>query len=50
MERRRNTNWLEKPISVYEVNLGSWKRDWNRHNGWIDYRTLAHDLVAYCRR
>jgi 1,4-alpha-glucan branching enzyme len=49
MERRRHTNWLEKPISVYEVHLGSWKRDWNRHNGWIDYRTLAHDLVAYCQ-
>jgi len=49
MERRKNTNWLEKPISVYEVHLGSWKRDWNRHNGWMDYRTLAHDLVAYCQ-
>ena len=49
MERRRHTNWLERPISVYECHLGSWKRDWNRHNGWIDYRTLAHELVAYCQ-
>lgn len=48
MNRRRETNWLEKPISVYEVHLGSWKRDWNRHNGWLDYKTLAHELVKYC--
>jgi 1,4-alpha-glucan branching enzyme len=49
MARRRETNWLEKPISVYECHLGSWKKDWNRHNGWMDYRTLAHELVAYCQ-
>jgi 1,4-alpha-glucan branching enzyme len=49
MERRRNTNWLEKPISVYEVHLGSWKCDRNRHHGWMDYRTLAQELVAYCK-
>jgi len=36
MERRQHTNWLEKPISVYEFHLGSWKRDLEPHNGWID--------------
>jgi 1,4-alpha-glucan branching enzyme len=49
MARRRETNWLEKPISVYECHLGSWKRDWNRHHGWMSYRDLAHELVKYCQ-
>jgi len=49
MERRKDVNWLERPVSIYEVHLGSWKRDWNRHNGWMDYRTLAEELVAYCQ-
>jgi 1,4-alpha-glucan branching enzyme len=49
MQRRKETNWLERPISVYECHLGSWKKDWNRNNGWMDYRTLAHELVNYCQ-
>lgn len=49
MERRAAGNPLEQPISVYEVHLGSWKRDHERHNGWLNYRDLAHQLVAYCQ-
>ena len=26
MARRQQTNWLERPLSFYEVHLGSWKR------------------------
>jgi 1,4-alpha-glucan branching enzyme len=48
MHQRANTNQLEKPISVYEVHLGSWKRGAGRHHGWLNYRDLAHQLVAYC--
>jgi len=49
MDRRANTNQLEKPISIYEVHLGSWRRGANRHHGWLNYRELAHQLVAYCQ-
>jgi 1,4-alpha-glucan branching enzyme len=49
MERRAHTNPLEKPILVYEVHLGSWRRGANRHHGWLNYRELAHQLVAYCQ-
>jgi 1,4-alpha-glucan branching enzyme len=39
---------LDKPMNVYEVHLGSWKRA-PETNGFLNYRDLAHDLVAYCR-
>ena len=46
LETREKTNWLEEPVSVYEVHLGSWKRpgdDRIYHN----YRELAHLLADY---
>ncbi len=49
MERRASSNVLEKPISIYEVHLGSWRRGANRHHGWLNYRELAQQLVAYCQ-
>lgn len=49
MERRRNTNPLDQPISIYEVHLGSWRRNHDRLHGWMNYRELAHQLVEYCR-
>ena len=48
IERRRETNPLEGPISVYEVHLGSWKKSAEGINGWLSYRELAHQLVEYC--
>jgi 1,4-alpha-glucan branching enzyme len=49
MERRAKTNAHEQPLSVYEVHLGSWRRGANRHHGWLNYKELAHQLVAYCQ-
>jgi 1,4-alpha-glucan branching enzyme len=49
MDRRASTNQMERPISIYEVHLGSWRRGANRHHGWLNYRELAHQLVAYCQ-
>ncbi len=37
---------LDRPFSVYEVHLGSWRRADGEHLG---YRELAHQLVDYCR-
>lgn len=35
-----------KPMTIYEVHLGSWKRE----NGkFINYRTLAVELASYCQ-
>ncbi len=48
MEKRRRSQPLEQPISVYEVHLGSWRRQADRRHGWLNYRDLAHELVKYC--
>ena len=43
---RRAANGLERPISIYEVHLGSWRR--RLDNGfWLTYRELAEELVDY---
>ncbi len=48
MSKRASVNSLDKPISVYEVHLGSWKKriDENRS---LTYKELAEDLVNYLK-
>ena len=48
MERRGQTNWLERPISAYEVHLESWMRGPNGLP--LTYRELAERLIPYVRR
>jgi 1,4-alpha-glucan branching enzyme len=45
---RSTRNWLESPISVYEVHLGSWRRPGDDPTRWMSYRELAHQLAEYC--
>ena len=47
MEYRKDKNGLNKPYSVYEVHLGSWKR--NKNNEFMSYLELAEDLVKYVK-
>jgi 1,4-alpha-glucan branching enzyme len=49
MYERDNSNSFEKPISIYEVHLGSWKRVSNDENGFHTYRELADMLVEYVK-
>ncbi len=49
MDRRRATNWHEKPISVYEVHLGSWRRVPSEYNRNLTYRELADTLLPYVK-
>ncbi|MDR2340450.1 MAG: 1,4-alpha-glucan branching protein GlgB [Deltaproteobacteria bacterium] len=45
MAGRPKANQLTKPLSIYEVHLGSWRR---RPDGtWKDYREAADELVPY---
>ncbi|MBZ4035001.1 1,4-alpha-glucan branching protein GlgB [Flavobacterium sp. 17A] len=47
MKNRKEKNGLDKPYSVYEVHLGSWKRA--DHNRFLSYLELADDLVKYVK-
>jgi 1,4-alpha-glucan branching enzyme len=47
MERRQSANGREAPISVYEVHLGSWRRNPGEGNRYLTYRELAAQLVPY---
>lgn len=47
MGYRKDKNGLDKPYSVYEVHLGSWKK--NVDNTFLTYKDLAKDLVAYVK-
>ncbi|MGK0673286.1 MAG: 1,4-alpha-glucan branching protein GlgB [Halothiobacillaceae bacterium] len=47
MQNRKQEGWLNRPMSIYEVHLGSWRR--REDGGFLDYRTLAHQLVDYVK-
>ncbi len=46
MEQRAEGSPLNKPMAIYEVHLGSWRR--KADGSWLTYRELAHELVDYC--
>jgi 1,4-alpha-glucan branching enzyme len=46
-ERRAAANGREAPISIYEVHLGSWRRNPAEGNRYLTYRELAAELVPY---
>jgi 1,4-alpha-glucan branching enzyme len=48
MKKRVEHNALDKPYSVYEVHLGSWKRH-TQDNSFLTYREFAEDLVNYVK-
>ena len=48
MEQRAQTQWLERPISCYEVHLESWMR--SPEGEPQSYRELASKLVPYVKR
>jgi len=37
---------LDQPLSIYEVHLGSWRRE---GDAYMSYGELAHQLVEYCQ-
>ncbi len=47
MGYRKDKNGLDRPYSVYEVHLGSWKR--KSDNTFMSYIELANDLVTYVK-
>jgi 1,4-alpha-glucan branching enzyme len=50
MSTRRERNALSAPMSIYELHLGSWRRNHTDGGRSLTYRELAYDLVEYVRR
>jgi 1,4-alpha-glucan branching enzyme len=47
--RQEHASWLEQPVSIYEVHLGSWARVPEDGNRFLTYRELAYRLVPYAK-
>ncbi len=47
-KERAERNQNNKPISIYEVHLGSWRRN-IENNFWLDYDQLADELIPYVK-
>jgi 1,4-alpha-glucan branching enzyme len=50
MEKRREKNALDAPISIYEVHLGSWRRVPEAGNRSLSYAELAPQLAEYVQQ
>jgi 1,4-alpha-glucan branching enzyme len=49
VDRASHDTWRERPMSVYEVHPGSWRRVPDEGNRYQTYRELAASLVPYVR-
>jgi len=47
MRQRAATPIYDKPLLIYEVHLGSWRR--KEGNGFLSYRELAKELIPYVK-
>ncbi|HHQ6580994.1 TPA: 1,4-alpha-glucan branching protein GlgB [Serratia fonticola] len=45
---RQRANDFDRPISIYEVHLGSWRRHTD-NNFWLSYQELAEQLIPYVK-
>ena len=50
MQKRATTNPHERPVSIYEVHLGSWQRNALEDNRYLTYTEMAQVLVPYVKR
>lgn len=46
---KKRTNHLDKPLNIYELHLGSWKRKNENENGWYSYREIVELLIPYVK-
>ena len=47
MEKRIGAEWHRRPVSIYEVHLGSWARVPEEGNRFLSYREFADRLLDY---
>ncbi len=49
LKARARTDWKKRPVSIYEMHPGSWKRVVEDGNRPLSYRELAAELVEYLK-
>ncbi len=49
MKKRAKFNGLDKPINIYEVHLGSWRRKVEEENRYLTYKEAAVLLTKYLK-
>ena len=49
MKKRGDLNRIDKPISIYEVHLGSWRKVHDEGNRPLSYYELSKELVSYVK-
>ena len=48
LKKQKSVNSLERPVNIYEVHLGSWKK--HGDGNYFTYRELARELSAYVKK
>ena len=46
-KKENSGNILEKPVNIYEIHFGSWKR--HENGEFLSYRQMAEELVPYVK-
>ncbi|SFL30601.1 1,4-alpha-glucan branching protein GlgB [Halanaerobium salsuginis] len=47
LQQRKKDNQLKKPISIYEIHLGSWRK---KDDKLLNYREIADQLIPYLKK
>jgi len=50
MHQRKVIEWQKRPVSIYEVHLGSWARVVEEENRPLSYRELGDRLIPYVKK
>lgn len=48
LEKQDQMHYFEKPMAIYELHVGTWKR--SKNGRFFNYRELAEELIPYVKR